>query len=1471
MAAPDIDFKLIRLHRDTRADAFEELCCQLARDEADRQSLPFIRKGRGADGGLEAFATLPSGDEVGWQVKYYWTVDSLLTALTGSLDAALAAHPRMTRFIAAFPFDLADSRKPKTKTALQKWTDWETAAISKAFAGGRAIMIERWDASTLKDRLARDPTAAGRINFWFDQTLFDQTWFEARFKRAVDALGSRYTAETHLGLPIRRAILATTRDLGFSTELRAFEAGLSALASRLPVSGKPSEAATRSATAAAVDALIAASALASGDVPVDSLLQMTRTAQDATGAWRQELRSAAPGRDGEDTRIVSALHSSLGDIADHLASPRWGLINARRLLVFGEGGRGKSHLLADACRHQVSRGLPAVFVLSNTLQNREPWAQIIADMGLPSHLGRADFLSALDSAARAAGVRALLVIDGINERDGQAIWSTHLAAFLSDAERYDWITIILSCRTTYMRQTVPDGILAAYLPRLEHEGFSIADAEHYLALRGISMPEAPWPLEEFRTPLFLRTLCDGLIADGKTTLPKGSNGLSAIFSLYAEAITRSVTRELKLNLSLRHVDRAIAAIAEEISTTGEADIPYLRADQIVTAILPGDGTHERDLLFQLIASGLLSVDQMAGAEFVRFTFERYGDYILASGLLDRSVTSGDVVAAMAGPTPLGVLFATSPWNHQGVIEILAILTPERHGIELPDAVPPGTMSYFVEEAFTASLVTRAPDAFTDRTWALIGETGGVALEFDTLIQLATDPDSPSNAMALHDRLMSQPMPERDAAWSAHIALQSDIANRLVDWALEVDMGRVAADRADLAATCLSWFFSTSSRRLRDRATKALVVLLKAHPGVVEPLLARFAAVDDGYVLERLLAAIYGAALQGRWTTTEATGVVEAVHEAMFAAAGPPLNVLTRDHASNLIAWACHTGALPATFDRSRAVAPWTSPWPIEHIPNAVIKGFTEIYESGYVGRDQIVASCVNDGDFARYVIDGAVGRWSPALRGVRRLPTRKTLHDRWESEFRKAATPGQRAAYKTLKGVIAALPDQGWLSSSDKETYEAAKAAFAGAVPEPVYERWRAEAEHWRRSGMYQGIAPRDHAEFNLAWARRWVCWRAHDLGWSAALHGGFDRSISNDRMAHAVERIGKKYQWLALYELMARMADNLEPAARAPRGEPEELRNIDPSLILGSETPDEDDDPPAAAGPDPWAPVLHLPSVTLDAALEWRDVEDDLPDGASDLEYADEAGPDGWLLVKGFHTWRGGPDRLRREVSRWVTCVVVPRASKQALLALVSGDTQIDHDGLGVEDRVPWRSHLGEHAWRWIQGRAAQGWVDNWKPRGDTTIREGVRLRGITQGYLAETGGFDYSIHTNIDARVPQAWLIEALGLRLVDGRDILYADAEGSPVYREATAVGGRTTVALLRRQAFLAMLKRQKLTAIWLTGGEKNIYGTSGGNGFGGRRYYSSVVWSDGGPLQAATRGWSLSEPDPAQLAALTAANP
>ncbi|MBW4652277.1 MAG: hypothetical protein KME20_04400 [Kaiparowitsia implicata GSE-PSE-MK54-09C] len=1459
MPVPDIDFTAIRLHRGVRSDAFEELCCQLAADEAKALGARYVRKGRGADGGIEAFAVLPGRAEVGWQVKYYWTIESAITSLSDSLATALEKHPAMDRFVACIPFDPPDGRVRRTKSALAKWNEWRDAAVAKAAAAHRTLVIDLWPAQELKDRLLASDKAAGRIAFWFDEALFSHAWFEEKLEKAVKSLGARYSPDTHVKLPIRHALLALTGDRAFVDELGQLARGLSQARSLLPEDARPEAEAVRRVTddaAAAMSKVVEERPL---ELPLTELQAHVASAELAVDAWRRLYRERA---DDTPPSELGRLRTRLADARERLRSRRWSLVNARSLLVTGEGGRGKSHLLADACLHQVERGAPALLVPAHLLADGDPWTQIVASLDLPRHVRVVEFLGALDAAAQAAGVRALVVVDGINERGRQAMWSARLAGFLHDARPYPWISVVLSCRSTYLDVAIPPELDEADLPRLDHPGFSTSDAARYLDMRGVMTLDAPWPLSEFDTPLFLKTLCDGLALTGRPELPRGSQGISAIFGIYSRAIADKIQRDMDLNPRLAHVQRLVDGLAREMTETGDPAIPYLRADEIATAILPNDGTSARDLLFQLISSGLLSTDIAESGEFVRFTFERFGDFAIASGSIASCENAADVNARLSEGGPLSRLLSGARGYVGGALEALAVLLPERFGIELPD-LPLGVRTRWqAAHAFDLSLSTRDATAFSDRTWELIGQ-GGEVEEWEARIRLASEPDAEQNAEALHARLKALAMPERDATWSVHLAAPSQTAEQLIEWSLASRKGKLAEQRALLLAITLTWFLSTSHRGLRDRATKAIVSVLADRAELVVPLLDRFLDVDDGYVSERLLCAIYGAALQGRWPRQAAADAVRAVDLRVFGSGCPPANCLSREHARLLIRWAKANSILPAQYDEAPSQGPCATDWPLEHVPDSLIRSFRRTYPNGHVGSDAIVRSCVDDGDFARYVLDRAVSDWSPARRGVYPLPTRQALYDGWKRDFEAGAKPKDLAAYDALTRALEEDREESHWREGPKAV--TAKAAFEAAVGSDMYERWREEAEYWRRSGMYQRQAPRDRAEINLASARRWVCLQAHRLGWSQELHGAFDDGVPTARMSHSVERIGKKYQWLALYELRARMADNLAPVDAGAKPEPDELRAIDPTLLAGIRLGATDDgfeqgpaDDPLPPEDLPWRRTVHLPPVTLDDALIWRDDLEDLPDGLDGIEL--ELAGRQWLALKGFDLWSGGRPDLDRQLTRWSTCFVVRRSDLQTFLKAVVGALGLDHDHLVEgEERVPWRSYLGERPWLW-DDEPDGGW------RRTHLDWDGLRVRATTVGYLAEEGNYDQSVDVNVDARLPCRWLMDALGLRLGDGRAFEYLDGDGRVLFMDPTAEGNSSTAALIDRAAFLELLDRERLAAVWLTAGEKNVYGESPGDGFGGRQHYARVAFSIGKELRLADRSTKLDPPSPEQLDAL-----
>lgn len=149
---------------------------------------------------------------------------------------------------------------------------------------------------------------------------------------------------------------------------------------------------------------------------------------------------------------------------------------------------------------------------------------------------------------------------------------------------------------------------------------------------------------------------------------------------------------------------------------------------------------------------------------------------------------------------------------------------------------------------------------------------------------------------------------------------------------------------------------------------------------------------------------------------------------------------------------------------------------------------------------------------------------------------------------------------------------------------------------------------------------------------------------------------------------------------------------------------------------------------------------------------------------------------------------------------------------------------------------------------------------------RAPVQARGTTGEYLAESSGFDQSITDTITARLPASWLIAALQLRFVDGRDLAYADPSGIVRFYDPTARIKGHSAALVDRAAFEAILEAQNLACVWAIGGEKNVYSDRGMDGFGGRVTYTRLHVLSDGVLTCRDRFQSVDRPTFSQLRAL-----
>ena len=379
---------------------------------------------------------------------------------------------------------------------------------------------------------------------------------------------------------------------------------------------------------------------------------------------------------------------------------------------------------------------------------------------------------------------------------------------------------------------------------------------------------------------------------------------------------------------------------------------------------------------------------------------------------------------------------------------------------------------------------------------------------ELIIAISTEPSNIFNASWLHDILKGKTMPERDESWSVYLASRGHdgAIETLISWGLNNGLERIDSDRAYLAGLMLSWFLTASHRVVRDKATKALASILACRLGLAARLVRDFAPVDDPYVRERLVCACYGAVLQGR--TGGLAELSQTVFQAVFADGAPPPDALLRDHAQGLIEYASKRGFLPKDIDVRTARPPYKSAWPIEYVPKELIKTYT-VTDARGTFSDAIVSSSVHDGDFARHRMDYKVILWSPAPLGTWPLPVSEDVYDSWHKDFIGRASAAQKTAFdEVLAAAESAKNVLGYLEHPETDKRDAALAAFQALLTSDQWEEFKVSGEGIIHRHLYGDRRTSEPAPFNIEWARRWVCKRAHDLGWTAERFIKFEKTL---------------------------------------------------------------------------------------------------------------------------------------------------------------------------------------------------------------------------------------------------------------------------------------------------------------------------------------------------------------------------
>jgi hypothetical protein len=1142
----------------------------------------------------------------------------------------------------------------------------------------------------------------------------------------------------------------------------------------------------------------------------------------------------------------------------------------RVLVVVGEAGSGKSHLFADAVATALNNSAPAILLLGQYFSGHAIRREFLHCLDLADY----DFdtvLQALNAAGKVAQSRLIILIDALNEAHALRMWPDQLAGFVADILRYEWLAIGISLRPEYEDRLIPEAVKnhAAYVicRGIQSPDEQEQAAVQYFVKRGITRPAVPWLAPEFSNFLFLKTCCDALQELGIHEFPRGLHGSLQILKFYLDSV------DSKLHKRFPDIDIPKTALASSVRRIANS-MAMARTDYISVKL----GTESCEVEFGcrgpratlswfsvLISEGLLRRDHVfpdnqddpwAHVEDVyRFTYQHFSDHLIVQALLEAVDDIGD--AFNTGGALRFLVENDDVWTWSSLWSALAVQIPEKFaGKELLDVLPDETGTptdhYSLCEAFEHNLLWRSNSAFSAQTLTLFNTLVGERNDpkADILIRLATLRDHPWNAEFLDQNLQRWPLPERDAFWTVHInRVTGDDRHplwELIRWSLMANLEPADTETLRLAAITLAWVFTSSSRPLRDTATKALTAIFSHRPQLIPGVLERFRDVDDLYVLECVCAAILGAMTRGRVREDDIKASARAIYRAIFTRETPPLNINLRDYARAVIEYALLYDCLDDGIDIEKCRPPYQSPWPLS---DATKKEIEHIAENS--GGKQILFSACDWGDFARYEIE-------PAVHHLTSIPLNqpRPLNDEdRETTFLEALASWDKQKQEAFAQLKSAVDEKAASRRMALHTEE--EFSISVSYSEETVERVRTCESQFisllntgERRTYEQLMLPvlfpdripyqdRRLPQFDAQFAKRWITKRAYDYGWNNELFPHDDGHYSG-RERPTVERIGKKYQWLALFELLARLTDNVwaiegwsERAIVYDHPADWLVRDIEPSLLTNAKPP---------LNENRWWQAISLELEPIQSTLlpTWPFQEEppNIPD------WMNVVAPDGtpWLLLYGFFSVR--EDRAEKNISLLafkrdifvrVSTILVEAHAVGAAISKLKGCRLADPNG---HEAIDWTDgpFLCEYPWR-------NTWRTDCSPYEDGGSRNfaGIRYMRPVARHLWESH-LDSSLQNGASVCMPNPWIGAKLGLRPhLDYVGESVAGTDRQAIFIDPTVGMSDASAALVNKERFFKFLKEEGLECLWIVAGERNAWPSGHHGDYACRSFASVYRWT------------------------------
>lgn len=421
---------------------------------------------------------LKSGDEIGWQAKWWFDGEDKSTSLVqarreklvANFSTTLLRHPKIKHWIICTPNSFNEDAFRKLKEELSKLSS--------------EIEISHWNKDSFSSFLTQQFEKFNDVfNHYFNTNFIGFEFINKYSQRRIDDLQKKFDTDLYAPssyddevfflmnykkmfevISIKAKYLQDDLDDiekndSYDFEFKAFDKEYIDTAQEL----------LKSCVKASKEAIN----LISSGLSIEKIKLLESLLHSFAGDYKKhaiildkKLKSKEYIIDKENWKEKNAneryLIPSITKIRDYLISSKEdeedcimdiiGDVNTKDIHILSSAGYGKTNIACNICVESLKNNIPAILILGSSFRkNDNPKTQIIEQLEINTQYTFKQLLQALNTLGFTKGIKIPIIIDGLNEsKPFDDIWKSNIKDIIRDIEELDYVLLITTCRNRYV-------------------------------------------------------------------------------------------------------------------------------------------------------------------------------------------------------------------------------------------------------------------------------------------------------------------------------------------------------------------------------------------------------------------------------------------------------------------------------------------------------------------------------------------------------------------------------------------------------------------------------------------------------------------------------------------------------------------------------------------------------------------------------------------------------------------------------------------------------------------------------------------------------------------------------------------------------------------------------------------------------------------------------------------------------------